>query len=183
MKRHSFMICRSLLSRSLVSRAMNRSFRHSLRSLLVVAFLLALISFPAVVAQSGTEVLESAKSDLMCVCGCPHQLGQCGDECGVAPRLIGEIQTLLNEGAGQQEVYSEFEARYGAMVYAAPKAEGFNLIGWLLPFVGLTFGAVLVWGVVRKLKVDAESPVGSSDAPVGEIDEKYRQMLQKELTE
>ncbi|HLV02346.1 MAG TPA: cytochrome c-type biogenesis protein CcmH [Acidobacteriota bacterium] len=158
------------------------------RVCVILLALLLLFSF-AVLAQPGTvqpgnETLDRAKTDLMCICGCPHQLGQCGDECGVAPQLISDIQKMLDEGAGQQEIYGEFEARYGSMVYAAPKAEGFNLIGWILPFVGLMFGGLLVWGVVRKLRVDNAGDLSAaSHEPVSEIDEKYRRMLQEELSE
>lgn len=188
MKQHSCRASMSFLSRFLRPGVgswvlWNSLFKRPSHSALVIVVLLSSFFASTVLAQSGKEVVDQAKAELMCVCGCPHQLGQCGDECGVAPKLIGDIQAMLDEGADQEEVYSEFEARYGAMIYAAPKAEGFNLIGWLLPFVGLLFGGLLVWGAARKLKVDSDSHVASSEIPSGESDEKYRKMLEKELSE
>ena len=78
------------------------------------------------------ESVNRAIENLMCTCGCPHLIGQCGDECGVAPQLINEISALVDRGSTEDEVYAAFEAKYGLVVLAVPRMEGFNMLLWIL---------------------------------------------------
>lgn len=127
--------------------------------------------------QAQETPLDRLKHELMCTCGCPHQLGQCGDECGVAPKLIAEVEGLLAEQS-EAEVYRTMEARYGAMIYAAPRAEGWGLAAWLLPAVAVLFGGLFLWGFLKR----ASTPAASEEAPLSPKDrEKYRRLLQQEL--
>jgi cytochrome c-type biogenesis protein CcmH len=111
---------------------------------------------------SPDETISRIADNLMCTCGCPHIIGQCGDECSVAPQLVHEISQL-----------------YGLRVHAAPKAEGFNLLAWVMPFVGLLAGMVVVFIVVNRLKPDESSQEADRVRP--EIDEKYRKLIDREL--
>lgn len=126
-------------------------------------------------------VVNRITTNLMCICGCPHQIQHCGDECGVAPQLVGEIVQMLEEGKTEGQVYAAFESRYGSRVYAAPKPEGFNLLAWILPFLALAFGGVLVVVVIRRLKPQG---VESPEVRVEEKNqERYRKLLERELRE
>jgi cytochrome c-type biogenesis protein CcmH len=128
---------------------------------------------------SPDETISRIADNLMCTCGCPHIIGQCGDECSVAPQLVHEISQLLTEGKTEEEVYKIFEDKYGLRVHAAPKAEGFNLLAWVMPFVGLLAGMVVVFIVVNRLKPDESSQEADRVRP--EIDEKYRKLIDREL--
>lgn len=127
---------------------------------------------------SRDETITRITSNLMCKCSCPHIIRNCGDECGVAPQLVREITELVSSGKTETDVYEIFEEKFGPSVHAVPKAEGFNLLAWVLPFAGLAAGAVVVMFVFRNLK-----PEVSSDEirPVAEINEKYRKLIDREL--
>jgi cytochrome c-type biogenesis protein CcmH len=125
------------------------------------------------------QVVSRIASNLMCQCGCPHIIKQCGDECGLAPQLIQRITQLVVSGKTEEEVYTVFEAEFGTSVHAVPKAEGFNLLAWILPFAGLLAGVVVVVLVVRNLKPEVDTGSETEEAP--QIDEKYRELLEREL--
>ena len=125
------------------------------------------------------DALSRVTGNLMCTCGCPHIIDQCGEECGLAPQLKHEIAGLLDDGNTEQEIYDQFEAKFGPVALAVPDAEGFNLLAWVFPFVGLALGLVLVVVVAKNLK-PAEG-AAAKRAGSAEIDKKYRKMLEKEL--
>ncbi len=128
---------------------------------------------------SEEAVVDRVVEHLMCTCGCPHLIGQCGDECGVAPQLIHEISNLVSEGHTEEEVYAAFEAKYGMAVLAVPKAEGFNALLWILPFLGMVAGAVVVFVVFNSLKPSRTDPEDRKDS-VG-VNEEYRELIDKEV--
>lgn len=144
----------------------------------------ALLGAGAQGADGDEQLVRRLTTNMMCTCGCPHQIIHCGDECGLAPQLVADIRARLDGGATEQDVYLAYEAEYGQSIYAAPKAEGFNLIAWILPFIALAFGGLFVWGAVRKLRTEGvpESEDGEP-AAAPPIDDRYRKMLEKELAE
>ena len=127
------------------------------------------------------EIVSRITSNLMCTCGCPHLIGQCGDECGVAPQLVSKIEQMMASGQKEDEIYLAFEEEFGASVLAVPKPEGFNLLAWILPFAGLLAGAILIFVVIKKLKPN-EIP-GAGEKKNVQIDTRYRALLERELSE
>ncbi|MEE8348217.1 MAG: cytochrome c-type biogenesis protein CcmH [Acidobacteriota bacterium] len=130
-------------------------------------------------APSQREMVDRITEHLMCTCGCPHLIGQCGDECGVAPQLIHEISNLVSQGSTEEEVYAAFEAKYGMAVLAVPRAEGFNVLLWVLPFLGIFVGAVIVVVVVRSLTPSNLGQEASKES--AGIDDSYRELIDREV--
>lgn len=149
-----------------------------MRTSWTLAFLL-FVSFALGDGPSQDETVSQIKGNLMCSCGCPHIIKQCGDECGLAPELVQEITQLVAAGKTEQEVYANFEAKYGPSVRAVPTAEGFNLLVWIVPFVGLFVGVLVIIMVVKKLKPDRPAEEIQQVPP--KIDKKYRRLLDREL--
>ena len=141
--------------------------------------LLLLSSFTWAQVSSQDEIVDRIVDHLMCTCGCPHLIGQCGDECGVAPQLIHEISNLVSEGNTEEEVYDAFEAKYGLAVLAVPKAEGFNALLWILPFLGMFVGAVIVFVVYNGLKPSNMDPEDREES--AGINREYRELIDREV--
>ena len=141
--------------------------------------LLFLSSFTFGQIFSPDETVSRITDNLMCTCGCPHIIGHCGDECPVAPQLVHEISELVTAGNTEEEVYQIFEEKYGLRVRAVPLAEGFNLLVWVMPFVGLLAGVVVIFFVINRLKPDDLNQ--ESERVHSEIDEKYRRLIDREL--
>jgi cytochrome c-type biogenesis protein CcmH len=80
---------------------------------------------------------------LMCTCGCAEILGEC-NHVG-CPNSTGELKELragIAGGKSDREILDSFVAKYGAVVLAAPTAQGFDLVAWIAPFA--VFGAALL---------------------------------------
>ena len=162
------------LARSSLSSLRNKNL-YIIRALLF----LFLSSFTFGQIFSPDETVSRIADNLMCTCGCPHIIGHCGDECSVAPQLVHEISQLVTAGNTEEEVYKIFEDKYGLRVRAVPKAEGFNLLVWVMPFVGLLAGVVVIFFVINRLKPDDSNQ--ETEKVHTEIDEKYRKLIDREL--
>ena len=140
-----------------------------------------LTSLSQVSADPNPQALRQVTSQILCTCGCSNMLvSSC--ECSKAAEMTKEAAALLDEGKSEKEVLATFEKEYGPTVLAAPQAQGFNLIGWIMPFIALGMGSLVVAVVYRRLKsppppVEADSALAESAV----TDEHLRQQLDEEL--
>jgi cytochrome c-type biogenesis protein CcmH len=65
----------------------------------------------------------------------------------IARRMKADIARRIAAGQSKQQIKDELVAEFGQKVLAAPPAKGFNLLAWVLPFVAL-FGGALVLGLL-----------------------------------
>lgn len=80
---------------------------------------------------------------LMCTCGCAQMLGECNHVgCPSSGQELSELSTDIAAGMSDKEIFSQFTAKYGATVLAAPTTQGFDLVAWIAPFA--VFGAALL---------------------------------------
>jgi cytochrome c-type biogenesis protein CcmH len=65
----------------------------------------------------------------------------------IAERMRAVIRQWIAEGDTKTEIKAKLVAEFGERVLAAPPKEGFNLIAWVLPIVGVVVagGAVGFW--------------------------------------
>ncbi len=98
----------------------------------------------------GQTYLEIERS-LRCDCGCGLDVHSCQFQmqCGTSPVWSEKIRTELNDGKTPEAIKAGFVAEFGETVLMAPPAEGFNLVGYLLPGVAILTAGVLV-GLVAK---------------------------------
>ena len=68
----------------------------------------------------------------------------------LAQEMRDVIRDQLKSGKTADEVRQYFVAKYGEWILLSPKAEGFNLLVYLLPIVALLAGVGLVWRAVRR---------------------------------
>jgi cytochrome c-type biogenesis protein CcmH len=75
------------------------------------------------------------------------------------------VRSQLAMGKSDDEVKAYFVARYGEWILMEPEARGFNLLVYVLPFVGLLAGAgVLVLAVRRWTRTSPGVPSTAADA-------------------
>ena len=134
---------------------------------------------PAAVGRSRTPTgagendaeIKSIEQRLACNCGCTLDVFTCRTtdfSCTYSPALHREVLALRNSGKTAQEILDTFVAKYGEKALMAPKPQGFNLAGYLLPGAAITAaGAALVWFIGhRKQSVAAASVQQPATAPV-----------------
>ena len=83
---------------------------------------------------------------------------------------------MLDEGKTDDEIRTAFVAKYGPSVLIVPTAHGFNLTAWIMPFVALLGGGLMVIYLLRTWRAR------TTPAPLGPVDDaRYRQQLEEEL--
>ncbi|HSE44337.1 MAG TPA: cytochrome c-type biogenesis protein CcmH [Gemmatimonadales bacterium] len=103
--------------------------------------------------------LQAVEHRIRCTCGCNLDVYTCRTTdftCSTSPRMHREVLALQDQGKNAEEVVAAFVAQYGEQVLMAPKPEGFNLAGYLVPGTLLLMGgAVLTVLLRRRMRVAA----------------------------
>lgn len=117
------------------------------------------VPVPTTAADSMVElVTRQLAGDLRCPVCQGLSIGDSPSE--LALEMRGVIRDQLVAGKSPEEVRQYFLDKYGEWILLAPKAEGFNLVVYLLPIFALLGGAVIVWRNVRRWTAAA----GADDA-------------------
>jgi len=88
------------------------------------------------------------EQSLVCQCGCTMAVAVC--DCGTADEFRKEIRTMMDQGQSNDAILASYVAKYGEKVLTAPTKRGFNLTAWIMPFVALALGAVLLMTLLRR---------------------------------
>ena len=65
----------------------------------------------------------------------------------IARRMTADIGRRIAAGQSKNQIEDALVAEFGQQILAAPPKKGFNLLAWILPFVAL-FGGALILGVL-----------------------------------
>jgi len=111
-----------------------------------------------------------------------------------ATTLRFEILMQAAAGASEDEVRAMLESRYGDVLLAAPRAEGWGLSAYVIPIVFFVLGGPVVFLIIRRLASKgsgepvpaqgiepASSPTQSE--PPSHTDAELERQLEKELAE
>lgn len=128
---------------------------------------------------------NQAASELMCLCGCNTVVKSCPHtDCGYAIPVKKRIRDMIAEGAGVEEIKSVFVQERGEVALAKPEKKGFNLVGYIFPFIALLVMAVAVWRLAnywtRQGQKGGEIAAATGDSAAAK---EYDQRLEQELSE
>ena len=87
-------------------------------------------------ARDNDEFITAVEHRLQCTCGCTLDIYTCRTTdftCTYSPALHKEVLALQEEGKTADEIVAAFVAKYGEKVLMAPKPEGFNIAGYVVP--------------------------------------------------
>ena len=98
--------------------------------------------------------------------------------CGFATPAREKIAAAQKAGVSDQAIVDGFVKEMGIVALAVPPAEGFNLLGWIMPFIGIALGLGAIFLYWRRFH-----PVGSGVAAAPVIDEKYRKRIEADMAE
>jgi cytochrome c-type biogenesis protein CcmH len=153
---------------------------------------------PDVAGRPRTPTLESDNDALVrntelklgCTCGCTLDVFTCRTTdftCTYSPALHREVVNLFAEGKSSEAVIAAFVDKYGEKILMAPKPEGFNLAGYVVPGAAiLAVGGVVAWIIRRRVQLSRNREAAGADAspvttPAGTNAELER--LERELAE
>ena len=128
---------------------------------------------------SDEEKVGRVTGFLICQCGCANKVVR-SCACATAIEVTKDVRKLVAGGKSEEQIFALYEEKYGPQVLGAPKLEGFNIVGWVLPFVAAAFGTLIVVVVFKKLK-PAQEEIGEGGEKPLEISDKYRKLLDQEL--
>ncbi len=171
---------------------MNVTQAHRLASLLlgltvVLAGLVAfsLVAGAPVTAQAPDPALEEEMYRIADKLNCPICQGQRLSECPIqiCQEMRAEIVDRLAQGQGEEQIIAAFVDRYGVQVLNQPPIEGFNVLAWVMPFIGLVIvlaagGWMLRTWLRRRPSEEAAEPV---TVQIDELPEEYVRRLEDEL--
>ena len=144
--------------------------------------LLVLIVAAACLAQSAsqlqTDAVKRIGGRLACLCGtCKNTVADCAMiECHFSKPAKMRIVALAAAGKSDSEIIDEFVKEYGNQIFAAPPAEGFNLLAWVMPWVAIAAGLAVIWMFIRRFRCPA--PAGPSDPA---LLARYQERIDKDL--
>ncbi len=118
-------------------------------------------------ARDNDEAIKQIEQRLHCTCGCSLDVYTCRTTdftCTYSPELHKEVVALYDGGKTAQQILDAFVAKYGEKVLMAPKPEGFNLAGYLVPAAALVAAGTALVMVIgrRKQAVTAAAPAASA---------------------
>lgn len=140
------------------------------RALLLVPVLLALAGTAPASPLDGGRDVDSLTSVVAKQLRCPvcRQLSVEDSPSELAREVKGVIRERLERGETEEEVLDYFVSKYGEWILLEPRKEGFNLVVWILPLLGLVGGGVFLGlGFRRWLGNDGSSATDGPDGAGG----------------
>jgi cytochrome c-type biogenesis protein CcmH/NrfF len=112
--------------------------------------LLTLAVFTLLGAGDESARVNDLGHRMMCVCGCSQILLECNHVgCAYSERMRTELIAAVDRGDNDDLTLQGFVQKYGTTVMAAPTKTGFNRVAWVMPYLVLVLGLVMVTLIVR----------------------------------
>ena len=147
------------------------------RGIVSKLLLFLLIAATSVSLAADRQHVKELGQKFICVCGtCNQMLTTCNHfGCPSSGPMLAELAAQIDEGNSDESIVARFAEKYGLTVLSAPPAAGFNLTAWIMPFIALVLGALLVVYFVRQFRARWAS------VPVDLDVTKYQQKVEEEL--
>jgi cytochrome c-type biogenesis protein CcmH len=117
---------------------------------------------------------------LACLCGgCNNSVGDCPMiGCHYCEPARAKIATMQKAGAEDKAIIDAFVTEQGLKGLVAPPAEGFSLVGWVMPFIAIGFGLIAVILVLKRFMKPA--PAGTMPEISNAVLDRYREQIEKD---
>lgn len=135
------------------------------------------------VRSGETPSFQDLEESLTCQCGCGLTVHSCNHlQCDSAMPLRAEIRAQMDAGKYKDAILAHFADKYGEKILSAPKAQGFNILAWVTPFILLGLGgAFLGFTVVRWTARRRATPETPAAPAAPQAASPYDKILEKEL--
>jgi cytochrome c-type biogenesis protein CcmH len=123
---------------------------------------------PGSSAKISVAERDAVEHQIRCQCGCTLDVYTCRTTdfaCEVSPAMHRDVMALVDGGYDAREIIAAFRETYGDRALMAPTREGFNLVGWAMPFTALAAGGAVIAVLVRRWSRRAAA-VRAAERPV-----------------
>jgi cytochrome c-type biogenesis protein CcmH/NrfF len=122
-------------------------------------------------AADNDEAVKNIEHQLKCSCGCNLDIFTCRTTdftCETSPRLHKQVLGLYQAGFTDAQIIQQFVEQYGEQTLMAPRPEGFNIAGYVLPGAAiLAAGTILALYLTRRKAVTlAEAPAAGNQLSI-----------------
>jgi cytochrome c-type biogenesis protein CcmH len=147
-----------------------------------LAVVLAAVSLAQSSSQFQSEAVKRVGSKLACLCGgCNNTVADCQMlECHYSKPARERIAALQAAGRSDAQIVDVFVKDEGIRALAAPPAEGFNLLAWVMPFVAIAAGLAVIWLFIQRFR--KPEPAGRAVAGAETLS-RYQSRIDKDLTQ
>lgn len=119
--------------------------------------LLLLAAAALLLGDSGTPLenprVRQLGDQLACLCGCGSSVTSCNMlHCHFSDPARQKLLTMVKAGMSDSDIFAAFAREYGPRILLKPPAEGFNLLGWVMPFVALALGLAVFWWFLQRFR-------------------------------
>jgi cytochrome c-type biogenesis protein CcmH len=142
---------------------------------LIPALLWGLLSFGAQ-GNKDADLVREIEDNLIAPCCWSQPVSQ--HYSAVAEQIRTEVRAMVAQGMTRDEILDHYVAQYGERILASPRAEGFNMLAYVLPWAALLFGAWLLIVLIKRLRSPAPSPT-----PVDVPYARYASRIEREMKE
>ena len=104
-------------------------------------------------ASMSDESRDDLEHQIKCQCGCVLDVFTCRTtdfSCAVSPAMHRDVMRLVSGGYNAAEILGAFQGVYGERVLMAPLKQGFNWVGYLMPFAAIAGAGAVTAGIIRK---------------------------------
>jgi cytochrome c-type biogenesis protein CcmH/NrfF len=153
----------------------------SLRALAGALLLASALVWAQTETQITTDQVRRVAKHISCQCGSCSEDANCmmsAGQCGFCKPARTKIFQMQQAGSGDDKIIASFIQEYGQKIFRADP----NAIGWIIPYIALLLGGlVVVWFVRRSSRLQAAPASGPplSQADLG----KYRDEIEKDLAQ
>jgi len=120
-------------------------------------------------ATGSDALFDRLSRDLMCLCGCNSTIKSCPHtDCGYAIPARKKIMGMVTDGKTYDEVVAAFVSERGEVALASPRKEGFNLVGYAMPFLALVLAGAAVGSLVARWAKQGAIPHPADGSEPGE---------------
>jgi cytochrome c-type biogenesis protein CcmH/NrfF len=118
-----------------------------------MAALLAAVILTTAAADTSAR-FDKLGHQIMCSCSCNELLLECNHVgCPNSEGMRQELMAGVDRGDSDKTIFAAFVEKYGPTSLAAPPAEGFNIVGWVMPFAVLVLGMGGTALLIRKWRL------------------------------
>lgn len=135
---------------------------------------------PGAQPSMSADERDGLEKQIRCQCGCTLDVYVCRTtdfSCSVSPAMHRDVMSLVEGGYSAQEILDAFVGTYGERALMAPKREGFNWAGYLVPSAAIAAGGIALLAVIRRMQrgaMPASATAAGRAAPLGTDDEMAR---------
>jgi cytochrome c-type biogenesis protein CcmH len=122
----------------------------------LVALLVSALTLiaPAAAGAAGPALAELEREVMCPTCKTPLELS----DAPAADRIRAFIRARIAAGDTKDEIKAQLVREFGVAVLAAPPREGFDLLAWLLPLVGVPCAGIAIGLIAWRWRARASPP-------------------------